>query len=552
MSETQNASDNEVVVPRTRDINGNPVYETHLTLSDDTRTKVLRVKPGLVIPIIFIPGIMGTNLKNKKTGNPVWRPPNKGLNLADILGIVTALATWGFRGPKKRQEILKAEDLTVDDSGPIAIGQSGLEKETAKMRGWGTVLRDSYSPIMALIEARMDNFLGSDGELGPWWNDQAMQSPRQFNAETDLPPLSEGEIRSAAAHHYDVWCAGYNWLQSNRNSAKDIRRYIEDTVLKHYRDHFYEVGKVILVTHSMGGLVARALVELEGYDKVLGVVHGVQPATGAPAIYHHMRAGYEGAEQLILGANAGEVTAVVANSPGALELCPSSDHRDGAPWLFLQDGHGNVIMDEAGLPCAYPRNGNPYDEIYKNPAWFGLVPVANEKYLDLSSDPETAAVSPRAKLEQLIDGVENFHNQLSGKYHPETYAHYGADDRMHSWQDIVWRGDVDVVGMSGVFHDDENGTYDPKVRHWGGKRVQRVRLTPVDGSGDGTVSVFSGAAPAQAGIKGSFRQGGRATFNEKKVQKGYDHQSSYNDSRAQWATLYGIVRIALLNGAGDS
>ena len=40
--------------------------------------------------------------------------------------------------------------------------------------------------------------------------------------------------------------------------------------------------KVIVVTHSMGGLVSRSLTEIHQCDKVMGVSHGVQPATGAP------------------------------------------------------------------------------------------------------------------------------------------------------------------------------------------------------------------------------------------------------------------------------
>ncbi|WP_162455176.1 hypothetical protein [Pseudoxanthomonas kalamensis] len=47
-------------------------------------------------------------------------------------------------------------------------------------------------------------------------------------------------------------------------------------------------------------------------------------------------------------------------------------------------------------------------------------------------------------------------------------------------------------------------------------------------------------------VKPSFRHGnmgGGGTFNK---AEGYDHQSSYNDSRAQWATLYSIAKLAQL------
>jgi pimeloyl-ACP methyl ester carboxylesterase len=50
--------------------------------------------------------------------------------------------------------------------------------------------------------------------------------------------------------------------------------------------------KVILVTHSMGGLVARACAKRIP-DKIAGVIHGVMPALGAPAAYRRMACGTE-------------------------------------------------------------------------------------------------------------------------------------------------------------------------------------------------------------------------------------------------------------------
>ncbi|MFV8599267.1 esterase/lipase family protein [Ralstonia pseudosolanacearum] len=545
MSSEPNQPNEDVVIPRTRDLDGKPVYETHLTPTDDSRPKVIETKLPAVIPLVFIPGIMGTNLKNKKTGEAVWRPPNMSLNLADILGVVSALATWGFKGPKTRQRILKAEDLTVDDSGSIDTGKSGLHKETARKRGWGSVLRTSYNPVMVLLEARTDHIVAGR-KLQSWWADEALRQPAEFGEETGKPTaLTEEELTRAARYDYDVWCAGYNWLQPNRQSAEDLKQYIENTVLRHYREQKPPVPaeKVILVTHSMGGLVARALTNLVGYENVLGVVHGVQPATGAPAIYHHMRSRYEGPEQLILGANAGEVTAVVANSAGALELCPTFDHRGGKPWLFLQDEQGNVVNDADGLACAYPRGGNPYEEIYKNPAWFGLVPEQNEKFLDLSESGDGPKTARRSKFNYLIDTVEAFHRDSGfvGKYHDDTYVHYGADGakNMHSWQDIVWRGfAVDFKNADAVSKNGGNGSYR--------RRDFRTapELTKVSGRGDGTVSVFSGEAPRDAGVRASFRHGSDAEGSANEGHKGYEHQSSYNDPRAQWAALYGIIRIA--------
>ena len=48
--------------------------------------------------------------------------------------------------------------------------------------------------------------------------------------------------------------------------------------------------KFIIVTHSMGGLLTRRLVQLRSAD-IAGVVHGVMPAEGAAAAYRRIVAG---------------------------------------------------------------------------------------------------------------------------------------------------------------------------------------------------------------------------------------------------------------------
>lgn len=558
---TSNSPDNtsEVVIPRGRDEQGQRVYRTNLTAASDNRPKVLLASRPAPLPVVFLPGIMGSNLRNKESKEIVWRPPNASLAPRDVLGAIGALFTWWRRGPKKRQKLLNPDQVEVDDSGSIDPGKSGLSKEAARFRGWGTVMRSSYNPVMAVLEQRLDNILKL-GELEPWWSDEALASPSDYGEELgQAQPLNKEELEYAAAYQFDVWCCGYNWLRSNRDSAQAVRDFIENTVLPHYRDSGQTTAeqmqkmKVILVTHSMGGLVSRSLTQLLGYDRVLGVVHGVQPATGAPAIYHHMRCGYEGIERIVLGANAGEVTAVVANSPGALELTPSAVHREGKPWLFLRDEQGNISRDKNGKPRAYPQNRDPYDEIYKNPDWYGLVPKQNERYLDMSESPQSndSMQSPRSTFNDSINAVAKFHRALAKEgYYCETYAHYGAEASQdtHSWRDVNWKGDINALEQPDVkVKDNGRGKYNTSTR----SRAPKLGPTnplwrdheKIDAGGDGTVPTDSGQAPGLAGIKASFRHGnlGKGSQNTK---PGYDHQSSYNDNRARWATIYSIIKLA--------
>ncbi|MBP5133330.1 hypothetical protein HUT02_31360, partial [Pseudomonas protegens] len=228
--------------------------------------------------------------------------------------------------------------------------------------------------------------------------------------------------------------------------------------------------------------------------------------------------------------------------------------REGRPWLFLCDAQGQVIKDMDGKPRAYPQNQDPYEEIYKSTAWYGLVPEQNTQYLDMSDSANTnKLLGAREVFERLIDAVAIFHRELAASgYHPETYAHYAADDNRHSWRDMIWKGDpTPLEASSSVLKDDETGSYSswfrrglpaivPTLENWAVKEEDQS-----GSGGDGTVPTDSGQAHKKAGIKASFRQGGKGA-GQHNTDKGYEHQESYNDRRAQWAALYGVIKIAQL------
>lgn len=119
------ANTQEVIVPRARDNLGRPVYTSQLTRTEDQRDKVLLVKQQVTIPVIFIPGIMGTNLRNKKTLNSVWSPPNASFSFGDIAGALGALFVWGFRGRKDDRSCsrpMMSRSMIVERSTPANRG----------------------------------------------------------------------------------------------------------------------------------------------------------------------------------------------------------------------------------------------------------------------------------------------------------------------------------------------------------------------------------------------------------------------------------------------
>ena len=572
--------------------NGDQVAQTHLTEASDQREKVVLAK-RCVIPVLFIPGIMGTNLRNSQNKKRAWRPPN--LDVRGSLDLIGQLFSYAFKSTEERTADLRTPEVEVDTSGPIHVGSSGLPENVLVARGWGALMRSSYHPFMGELQDKLNklsefNFKECKAELKAWAAEHGLDAPTEWGASQG-EALTEGDILHAANYQFDVWAGGYNWLRSNADSGKAIQDLIDNVILPFYnegkkvtvkdtpdgqgnsacsiqrqRPSRPIAQKVIVVTHSMGGLVSRALTEIHHCDRVMGVSHGVMPATGAPATYKRMRSGFEGSAQIFLGRNAADVVGILAQAPGGLELLPTADYNDGKPWLKVRDKSGAEIL-------ALPKKGDPYGEIYTSPAWYGMLPEANEGLMSpvkvsRESSSEVHRPSSQSSRETLNDtmaGVRKFHKAIEQKYKLPTYAHYGvqglrdtkhsqggilgtgvlaAVDR-HAWGEVAWEG-VGIAGLDPhaiqVSGDDANGTLTLSTG-------QSLRIAPPDCPGDGTVPVFSGEAPAKAGIdKGvvmtfAHGQGKPGPCN---AQFGYDHQESYGDEqqRSLFATMYAIIKIA--------
>jgi hypothetical protein len=540
-----------IVTPTKADKDGRLLASTRLTPDTDQRCVAVMQAPTVVIPIIFIPGIMGTNLQSAD-GQTVWEPPNTD-GLGPILNAVGQMGRYLFINAAERQRALNPLTTQVYYGGSVDA-EGEIDKKTATARGWGALSRSAYQPMMSKLQKELNNMVLL-GKMTAPWDDVGMRSPKDYGEQKNQAALNEAQMQHAANYQFDVWGGGYNWTKSNRDSSLELIEYIEKTVLAFY-DKKDECGnkilnaeKVILVTHSMGGLVARAICNIHGYSKVLGVVNGVMPATGAAATYHHARCGYEGAAKIILGRNAAEVIAVMGNSPGALELIPSAEYNSGKPWLKL----GGMTDENPQLPIA-----DPYTEIYKNTAWYGLIPAQSEGFLDpaklysAGSPPASGGlqldeeISVRNLYNKKIDKVQEFHNEISKKYPTPVYVHYGADTGQETWTTVHWQGDVlfDYAALH-IAKDNHKG----KLSIGSKDSPIPLEFGEAKQAGDGTVPDVSGAAPGDSGVTAIFRQGNLGAgdyvnINKKGKAKGYDHQGSYNDIRAQWATLYSVVKIA--------
>ncbi|CAJ0736263.1 hypothetical protein R16034_00376 [Ralstonia edaphis] len=610
-------------LPVGEEIGGHAGATIALTPSVDKVRVSLPVPPTKVIPIIFLPGVMGTNLRmsrqrqaflNQKD-NKAWRPDD--LGPAGLFGGNTHQAQ--YLTPSQRQLMFDPDEVEVDryeiteDAGkfdltgektqdsdarhqdvPNGLPDIGLlmsaplppaaeqwkakrgkhestAAQKARWRGWSEVLfRSSYGDVIKLMEERLNNMVlpifGGGAKINPLWSNENTNArvlgvnPSTWGGTGDA--LTEADILRIANCWYPVYAMGYNYLQSNGQSAKKIAKRVTD-IIQMYKANGRQCEKVIIVTHSMGGLVTRALLHSEYgniKDKILGVYHSVQPALGSAAAYKRVRTGFDAVSTLnvkgwvarnIMGKTGKEVTAVFANAPGPLELLPIASYPRG--WLRVKAAHDDRLA--MALPAtsdeplkAYHEEmrlhqslgvkkptppaviGEPVYDIYGrspkewwrllNPEWIN---PAKKKYL---------GIAPYGAAQRRIALAQDFHTNIKNLYHPTTYASYGADTSQKTYGSVTWRADTSDLASHGdplmwTFEsEDAEGKIVVRTQ---GNRLLTLTLAPAEESGDQTV-------PAKA----SAEAVGGTHFR----QTGYDHQKSYLDDKVLASLLYSIVKIA--------
>jgi hypothetical protein len=473
--------------------------ETHgfLTPAQDLMPQVISIPPRRVLPIIFLPGIMGSNLRMsaarqvalEKTNNIAWRPENKTASIAlanasprqrqiQLDAAQTEVDTYEparqSTGDANESSDHRHSAVTVSVRYPVSVGIdmpllmddpksmpfAKTKEQKARERGWGEVFFGSYSELLETCELRL-NTAFRRGKMDSWWRGIIGVAPEEWQASPQprLIPLEEPALKNALKDcWFPVHAMGYNWLESNRKSGIVTAKRIS-ALIENYKAEGFQCEKVIVVTHSMGGVVGRALIHPEMGslgETVLGIVHGVMPAVGAAAAYKRIRCGFEdpgvvsmspmvSVTAKVLGNFGREVTAVLANAPGGLELLPSQAYGNG--WLQIRQ-NGQTVR-------SLPQRGDPYDEIYKlRGKWYGLL---CEEWINPARQPQSGF----NRTARMLDEAKIFHKEISSTYHAQSYAHYGADAKHAAWHNVVWdlggRSDNLSIDHFLIRTDDEQG-----------------------------------------------------------------------------------------------
>ncbi|UUM26616.1 lysophospholipase [Acinetobacter colistiniresistens] len=569
--------------------NNSSVVTAHSATSPTSNRMGTTVEVPLpdTIPIIFVPGIMGSNIKHQKLGK-VWDMPN-----STVGGLKTANKRSQLK-PEELQRQLDPQQTSVDDSGTIQVDQRlRLNEATLRKRYWGTVHWDSYGNILTYLQLALNNVSLQDrplygGGVGggyavmvqmkqqeaiyEWQSLLSSNETSKWEFEEPFQAASTAEIDHLKKFNFPVYAMGYNWLQSNEDSAQIIVKKLEK-IKAEYGSKFH---KFIIVTHSMGGLVTRRLAQLCG-DDIAGVVHGVMPADGAAAAYRRIVSGsYEGGgvkpwvTSFVLGKDTEHVTAVLANSPGGLELLPNAEYNNRQPWLTLQGKNEHNQLMQVKLPTKNVRGEvDPYEQIYKaDKVWWEMVreELVDPAKMVKGDNPDN---NPKEVYKLKIDKVKKFHASIAKQYHACTYVNYGHDKKFMSFGTLTWSLDRQLRGLSprqlqtlprataqqiGIYRQKTVQEQIEKIKEGKGSDVNNrdlalenngiryillssgklgsFAISTQDAPGDGTVPYQSGCAPLkQKGVKQVFKM------------TGFDHQGSYNNAHVKRSVLYSIVKI---------
>ncbi len=581
-------------------------YTVFMTETADTVRHDVTAPPGKVIPVIFLPGVMGSNLRlSKKRQAELERPDNRSWrpdDLSSAVGQASVVTATGFGGwykdasPAQRQLNFDPNETeveyyhytesdgrfdpegkeTVDSDArhrnvpddlfpipPLMAKVSAKSRRTAmaskkkvatpaqvaRWRGWSEVLFDgAYGTMLQTAERYLNNMFSKDGKVYPRWAPENLQmkDPKEFGASGG-EKITEDELRKIHSCWYPVHAMGYNFIKSNGESAKNIADRIRGLV-KGYQHRGFKCTEIIIVTHSMGGLVARALIhpnygnlnESTGV-KILGIYHSAMPAAGAACGYSRMRFGFKEKDDFASGqfaevmAKDGEhATAILANAPAPLELMPASAY--GEDWLKVVDATGAKLFSwpgsgQSAFDAIYSRSEKQWWRLF-NPDWV---------------NPGNVRLRKGGGVENAIKRIKAAHkflDSIKDTFHPNTYASFSEAKERVTRDEVVFKviqagphmfpkaRDLDSLPHPSAWtlvDDDAKGIL--KVQ--AGKSLLTLRLEPGNAPGDETVPLNRSAKKVRGK---SFSHGAKGG--------GYEHQMSYLDPQVLASMLYSMVKMA--------
>ncbi len=320
--------------------------------------------PQSPIPVVFIPGVMGSRLMFRNPFSPhifPWDPDNP----------ATMLPVWVGASESDKYLLFKSFFGEIYEVPPPSLVSRFGPQELK--RGWAGVCANFY---LLLLEDLREN----------------------------LPRCP-------------VYAQGYDWRQSNEDSGAFIATRVRQILKRH------AAQQAILVTHSMGGIVARAACKFNaGFtDEILAVIHVAQPAAGASIAYRRFFSGCNDGQGIpgwaldtIAGSEWWEDMGLMSVLPGPLQLLPTNHYRDNAhpaDWLVEEKG-ANPDISHSGpnsdMFSTYQTMGFPG-------ILFGYVP-------SISGFSRNEWDTVLSDLIRNLALAKSFHDRLGLFAHPTTFV----------------------------------------------------------------------------------------------------------------------------------
>lgn len=213
-----------------------------------SRTGAVRLSAPRFLPIIFLPGVMGSRLADPRTGDPVWNPCGSGFILR---------GDGHLRSPRRyaadHRRLAQMSDELAVASADTYPGSDPEER--------------------AIIES-VDGYYGLIPEF---------YGSMLFSLASDLVEELSPRVQPK------VYCCGYDWRRDNAQAAMLLSRTV-DRALRETGER-----KVIILAHSMGGLVSRYYARvLGGEEKIHKLILLASPTLGAIEAYTALKSGATG------------------------------------------------------------------------------------------------------------------------------------------------------------------------------------------------------------------------------------------------------------------
>lgn len=316
-----------------------------------------------IVPIMFLPGIMGTRLQDSESGKTIWDPDN-----------VLYMAGLSRKKISDKQKLLGITNVSaakpITKAARNVLGLSKSYSVEQLDRGYAAIASGFYDRFLRALETKLNT--------------------------------EQSQII------YPVYVCAYDWRKDINAIAatevKDIYNKIKEE---------QETDEMIIITHSMGGLVAREFLRQnpQAAQKIKAVIHGVQPVQGAVQFYAYFKCGARNFSAWwdipgiilanILGATKKDFAALCSDIPGAIELAPVSN-GDKQQWLSwdaqLEQEYGMQVQKDDMFGCYTDTSG--------------IVGLTDSNFDD-KVNKEIIRNIAKAKI---------FHKDLQLKCHERTYA----------------------------------------------------------------------------------------------------------------------------------